>query len=1131
MFGKNNKHMILKKGRKRVLKYSIKKLSVGVASVLVGVGLVFGATGIVNAQMGEGRLVNYSASGNTFQENPGYTKNYNFSDLQFNPKAITGDVLQGNTIDFEVYGKHNIAASTANWEIRLQLDERLAQYVEKIQVDPKKGVGNSRRTFVRINDSLGRPTNIWKVNYIRANDGLFAGAETTDTQTAPNGVITFEKNLDEIFKEIGADNLKSDRLMYRIYLVSHQDDDKIVPGIESAGYFLTDQDDFYNKLDVSENNSDQFKHGSVNTKYEEANIQTKDGSGSTGANGAIILDHKLTKEKNFSYSTSAKGTPWYANYKIDERLVPYVSGIQMHMVQADKVAYNVSFESGKKVADLAIERREGHENYGMGSITDNDLTKLIDFANASPRPIVVRYVLQLTKPLDEILEEMKAADKIEENAPFGEDFIFDSWLSDTNKKLIQNTYGTGYYYLQDIDGDGNPDDKEESGDTNPYIGKPELEEVYDVDTTVKGKVFIHELAGTDHKAQLVDKEGTVLAEKTIAPNEKDGAPISDTVEFEFTGVDSSKLIAKDELKIQIVSPGFDKPEEGSTVIKESPKAVDKQTVVVGFKPDAKESIRNNKNLPEDAEYSWKKEPDTSNVTDSTKGIVTVKIGNRTFDVDVEFAVKASQAMENDATYVPITTTPETTIQSGKPTFDKPDVPLANDAFSILDVYNKDFGNASVDANTGIVTFTPAKGVGESEPITGTIPIKIVYQDGSVGTTDLAVTVSKNIYENPGENIPAGYHKVTFTAGEGTSIESGTTVFAVKDGVSLPEDKLPVLKAKDGYTDAKWPEEATQPIKADDTEFVSSATKLDDKSDADKYTPEGQKVTTELNKEPDASEGIKNKKDLPKDAKYTWKEKVDISTAGNKKGTVVVTYSDGSSDEVEVDVTVTDNRSDADKYTPKGQKVTTELNKEPEASDGIKNKSDLPKGTMYVWKEKVDVGIPGNKKATVIVIYPDGSKEEVEVVISVVDKKAPNKPQVDPITDVDKIVTGKTEPNADVTVTLPDGSQYHGTADKSGYFKVNVPKLEAGTKVKVTSTDESGNTSEPTDVVVSSNELNGGKGNGTDSKTNNNQDKKQFLKTYPKTGEVDSNIYTIAGGLILLGTLGLLGYEKWKKEDE
>lgn len=75
--------------------------------------------------------------------------------------------------------------------------------------------------------------------------------------------------------------------------------------------------------------------------------------------------------------------------------------------------------------------------------------------------------------------------------------------------------------MQDIDGDGNPDDKEESGDTNPYIGKPELEEVYDVDTTVKESIHPR-VSGTGHKAQLVDKEGTVLAEKLSLQMKKMG---------------------------------------------------------------------------------------------------------------------------------------------------------------------------------------------------------------------------------------------------------------------------------------------------------------------------------------------------------------------------------------------------------------------------------------------------------------------------------------------------------------------------------------------------------------------------------------------------------------------------------
>ncbi|MGM7268186.1 YSIRK signal domain/LPXTG anchor domain surface protein, partial [Erysipelothrix rhusiopathiae] len=236
--------------------------------------------------------------------------------------------------------------------------------------------------------------------------------------------------------------------MYRVYLVSHQDNDKIVPGIESTGYFITEN----NLSNDSENNNDQFKHGSLSVKYEGKNINTADSTGNTGVNGALVLDHKITKAKNFSYSTSAKGTPWKINFKIDPRLVPYIQGVELHKVIANKTTYDVSYSTGTKVANMSIDNRVGNPNYGLATITDNDLNKLISFSNASPRPIVIRHVLKLTKPLDEVMEELKKQSNVLENESYGEDFIFDAWLSDSNNKNIVGTFGTGFYYLQDIDG-------------------------------------------------------------------------------------------------------------------------------------------------------------------------------------------------------------------------------------------------------------------------------------------------------------------------------------------------------------------------------------------------------------------------------------------------------------------------------------------------------------------------------------------------------------------------------------------------------------------------------------------------------------------------------------------------------
>ena len=169
------------------------------------------------------------------------------------------------------------------------------------------------------------------------------------------------------------------------------------------------------------------------------------------------------------------------------------------------------------------------------------------------------------------------------------------------------------------------------------------------------------------------------------------------------------------------------------------------------------------------------------------------------------------------------------------------------------------------------------------------------------------------------------------------------------------------------------------VAGDILEFVTVA-------HAEKYEAKGQDIQAELNSQPKAESAIANKGDLPKNSQYDWKIPVDTSAEGEKTGTVVVTYPDGSQDEVEVKITVTDSRSDAEKYEAKGKDIQAELNSQPEAESAIVNKADLPKNTNYDWKTPIDTSSEGEKTGTVVITYPDGSQDEIEVKVTVTDSR-------------------------------------------------------------------------------------------------------------------------------------------------
>ena len=366
-------------------------------------------------------------------------------------------------------------------------------------------------------------------------------------------------------------------------------------------------------------------------------------------------------------------------------------------------------------------------------------------------------------------------------------------------------------------------------------------------------------------------------------------------------------------------------------------------------------------------------------------------------------------------------------------------------------------NNKTDLPTG-TTYKWKEKVNTTDPGTKKGTIVVTYPDQTTDEVEVDVQVKETktdaqTYEATGGTLDKKYGE-TATADE---IKGKVTTTAPENKVKTKEvvgdipttGKNQKVKVKVTYTDDSF----------DEVEVT-----LNYGTAAEKYTPVGQGVTVEKGGTPEASEGINNKTDLPTGTTYKWKEKVNTTDPGTKKGTIVVTYPDQTTDEVEVDVQVKETKTDAqtyeatggtldkkygetatadeikgkvtttapenkvktkevvgdipttgknqkvkvkvtytddsfdevevtlnygtaaEKYTPVGQGVTVEKGGTPEASEGINNKTDLPTGTTYKWKEKVNTTDPGTKKGTIVVTYPDQTTDEVEVDVQVKETK-------------------------------------------------------------------------------------------------------------------------------------------------
>ena len=372
-------------------------------------------------------------------------------------------------------------------------------------------------------------------------------------------------------------------------------------------------------------------------------------------------------------------------------------------------------------------------------------------------------------------------------------------------------------------------------------------------------------------------------------------------------------------KTTVQTPGQDDVVSEPSPIKEATNiapTAKTQTVGLNEKPNAKNSIGNNVDLPNGTNYTWKTTPDTSTPGDKP-GVVTVTYPDGS-TIDVPVTVKVTQVSDDYA--------PKYEDGSGKPG-SKVEIPLKEENGKDIPVnttYVSDQpGVIDVD-DKGKVTVTIPKDKNPGDKVTG--KITVTYPDGSTEEVPVNVTVTSRDkddyapkYED-GSGKPGSKVEIPLTEENGKKIPDGTTFESDQPGV--------ITVDKDGKVTVTIPEGAKP----------------------------GDKIT----------------------------------------GKVLVRYPDGSTEEIPVTVTV--GEQDKDIYTPKyedgkgkpGSKVEIPLTEEngKDIPTGTTFESDQP-GVITVDKDgKVTVTIPEGAKpgdkitGKVLVRYPDGSTEEVPVMVTV-----------------------------------------------------------------------------------------------------------------------------------------------------
>ncbi|MGK0577954.1 Ig-like domain-containing protein, partial [Macrococcus capreoli] len=467
-------------------------------------------------------------------------------------------------------------------------------------------------------------------------------------------------------------------------------------------------------------------------------------------------------------------------------------------------------------------------------------------------------------------------------------------------------------------------------------------------------------------------------------------------------------------------------------------------------------------------------------------------------IDVVVTVGTTDAVDLAPDYVDTTVKPGTTVTIPAPTDASGKVIPAGTTYAPADAATLP---AWVKVNPdGTITVNPDVTV-PAGPVT--IPVTVTYPDGSTEVIDVVVSVGTTDAVNnapdyvdtavePGATVtiapPVNASGVALPTGTtfapGAGVPAWATVnpdgsITVKPDATVPAGPVTIpvtVTYPDGTTDV-----------IDVVVTVGTTDAVDNAPDyVDTAVAQGTSATIAA---PVNADGTA----LPTGTTFTPGAGVPAWATVNPDGTitvnpgatvpagpvtipVTVTYPDGSTEVINVVVTVTDQTAPVVDVNPvKAGDTTVGGTSEPGSTITV----TLPDGTKVTTVTQPDgtwtVTVPALKEGDVVsAISTDAAgnvsqpSSETAPTTPVVDTTPPAAPPVNPVTSEDTAVTGTGTPGDKITVTFPDGSTGTAVVQPDGTWSVTIPAgvdLVGGEVLPVTETDPAGNESPATTVTV------------------------------------------------------------------